>query len=224
MRMDDLKAVEAMLEDRFQRPSVRAALALKRLTDIVASILLIILLLPIFLISSLLVAVTSRGPVLFRHHRWGRGGELFECLKFRSMHVNGEHLVPKEKLTEKEKNGVLFKDRNDPRVTPIGSWLRKTSVDELPQLFNVLRGDMSLVGPRPLMVHMLEPFPELRRVRCKVRPGITGLWQIRAREDNTSVHSMIQHDLEYLMEFNLWLDCRILMATVPAVVRGAGAF
>jgi len=120
-------------------------------------------------------------------------------------------------------NGVLLKLKNDPRVTSIGKLLRRTSIDELPQLFNVLRGDMSIVGPRPLVLHMMEPFPEIRAVRSVIRPGLTGLWQTRCRANNTSVMDMIDHDAEYIATFSLWLDLKIILATPGELLRGTGA-
>jgi lipopolysaccharide/colanic/teichoic acid biosynthesis glycosyltransferase len=122
-----------------------------------------------------------------------------------------------------EREGVLSKSENDPRVTRVGKWLRRTSIDELPQLWNVFRGDMALVGPRPLLPFMLEPYPDLRRVRCAVRPGLTGLWQVSKREDNTSALSMAREDLEYVATRSVSGDVRIMARTVPAIVRGSGA-
>ena len=120
-------------------------------------------------------------------------------------------------------NTVMFKARNYPRVTKVGRVLRRFSLDELPQFWNVLKGDMSLVGPRPLVLHMMQPYPKIRRVRCMMRPGITGLWQIRDRVNNTNVITQMPHDMEYLLKFNILLDVRILLATLPAVLWGTGA-
>ena len=124
---------------------------------------------------------------------------------------------------ELNKAGVLAKSSNDRRVTRVGRLIRKTSIDELPQLLNVFKGEMSIVGPRPLMPHMLEPFPEFREVRGLVRPGITGLWQIRDRKNNTSATFMIPHDTEYIHRLSLLLDLQIVCATIPAVLRQEGA-
>jgi exopolysaccharide production protein ExoY len=126
-------------------------------------------------------------------------------------------------VSQSEQQGLLFKTRNDPRVTRVGALLRKTSIDELPQLLNVVRGEMSVVGPRPLVPHMLDPFPELRRIRSQVRPGITGLWQVSARHLNTSALQMAPYDLEYIKKFSLWLDLRILLKTPAAVLLAKGA-
>lgn len=199
----------------------RWQLRIKRLIDVVGSLVLMLVLLPLFLIAALLVGCTSPGGVIFAQKRWGLRERHFVCYKLRSMHINAD---PLEMGRQKGViSGELLKLRNDPRVTPFGSLIRKWSIDELPQLFNVLRGDMSLVGPRPLVLHMMAPYPEIRKWRCAVRPGITGLWQLRNRENNTSVLHMVRDDLEYIDKWSLSLDLRILIATLPAVLHGRGA-
>jgi exopolysaccharide production protein ExoY len=127
------------------------------------------------------------------------------------------------RVEELERQGVLAKSDSDPRVTRVGRFLRRTSIDELPQLWNVLRGDMSLVGPRPLLPFMLDPFPDLRAARCTVKPGITGLWQISSRDENTNAWSMADEDLAYIADRGVAQDMQILLRTVPAVLRGSGA-
>jgi len=221
--MHDLDRVEAELRERFAQPSIRVQLAIKRLVDIVGSLFLIMLLSPLLLLSAIAVRLTSPGPALFSGKRWGLNERQFLCFKFRSMRVDHSNVFSAAEVTEIEKKGTLLKFEKDPRVTPIGSFIRKASIDELPQLFNVLKGDMTLVGPRPLVLHMMQPYPKIRRVRCMMRPGITGLWQIRDRVNNTSVITQMPHDMEYLLRFNLLLDLRILLATLPAVVWGTGA-
>jgi lipopolysaccharide/colanic/teichoic acid biosynthesis glycosyltransferase len=139
------------------------------------------------------------------------------------MHVKQDSLVDSSAIRRMESRGILFKPKDDPRVTRLGALLRKTSIDELPQLFNVLTGDMSLVGPRPLMLHMLDPYPELRRARGLVRPGITGLWQVSARENNETALQMAHYDLAYIREFSLWNDLLIFLRTPAAVLFGRGA-
>lgn len=134
--------------------------------------------------------------------------------------VVGETVARVEEL---EEQGVLTKSDNAPRVTAIGKFLRRTSLDELPQLWNVLQGDMSLVGPRPLIPFMLKPYPELRAARCAVRPGITGLWQISKRDDNTNALSMAKEDLEYIATRSVLGNIGIMLRTVPAILRGSGA-
>jgi lipopolysaccharide/colanic/teichoic acid biosynthesis glycosyltransferase len=221
--MHDLDRVEAEVRQRLALPSIRIQLATKRLVDIAGSVVLIVLLSPLLLLSALAVRLTSRGPALFTGKRWGLNQRHFLCFKFRSMRVDHGDVFHAAEVTELEKKGTLLKFEKDPRVTPIGSFIRKASIDELPQLFNVLKGDMSLVGPRPLVLHMMQPYPKIRRVRCLMRPGITGLWQIRDRVNNTSVITQMPHDMEYLLKFNLLLDLRILLATLPAVLWGTGA-
>ena len=125
---------------------------------------------------------------------------------------------------EQSQQGVLLKLQNDPRVTWIGKIIRKSSIDELPQLFNVLQGDMSIIGPRPLVPFMLTHLPEFKEVRCKVRPGITGLWQIRDRKNNTSAEFMIEHDTEYIRDYSLLMDFKILISTPKAVLKADGAY
>jgi exopolysaccharide production protein ExoY len=204
-------------------PVFRSQLCLKRGFDIVASALLIVIFSPLLLMSMLAVRLSSKGPMIFSQLRWGLKQRHFTCLKIRSMYLN-QLDIPSPLYTSKiDRQGLLWKRKHDPRVTRIGAVLRRTSIDELPQLFNVLRGDMSIVGPRPLVLHMLDPFPEIRDVRCVVRPGITGLWQIRNRANNTSVMDMLADDSEYIASFNLLLDVKILLATPLVVLRGGGA-
>lgn len=221
--VDNIGPIEAEVLERFSRPWVRFQLALKRLVDIAGSFVLIVLLSPVLLLTAIAIKLTSAGPAVFAHKRWALGQEHFCCFKFRSMRVDKDKIFDRTAVKEIEKTGTLIKMKEDPRLTPIGSFIRKTSIDELPQLFNVLKGDMSLVGPRPLVLHMMQPYPTIRRVRCMVRPGVTGLWQIRERANNTSVIVMMPHDLDYLRNYSLWLDIRILLATLPAVLWGTGA-
>lgn len=221
--MQDLDRVEAEVRARFERTSIRLQLALKRLFDIVGSLFLIIALSPVLLATTLAIKLTSAGPIIFTHKRWALDQEHFMCMKFRSMRIDQDKVLNVKELEEMQKSGILFKMKKDPRLTAVGPFIRKTSIDELPQLFNVLKGDMSLVGPRPLVLHMMQPYPKIRRVRCMVRPGISGLWQIRERENNTSVIGMMPHDMDYLLNYSLWLDIKILLATLPAVLWGTGA-
>lgn len=198
-------------------------LTAKRILDTACAFCLLLALAPVLALAALAVRVSSPGPALFRQKRWGRHERHFYCWKFRTMYVDQDSRVPAGKVRELRAQGILLKPKNDPRVTPVGSFLRKTSLDELPQLFNVLMGEMSLVGPRPLMLHMLAPYPELRQARGQMRPGITGLWQISARESNETALQMARYDLGYIRSFSLWNDLRILLRT-PAVVffrRGA---
>lgn len=203
---------------------LRIELAIKRAFDIVFSLLLIIVLSPTLLLAAICVRLSSRGPVLFKQERWGWRERKFVCLKFRSMRVNQVGLIDPQTLSKATQSGVLVKHANDPRVTKAGAFLRKTSIDELPQLFNVLKGDMSFVGPRPLVLHMLDVYPELRKARSQVRPGITCIWQISARHQNSSALLMKSYDLEYIANFSLWLDLKILLRTPAAVLLTGSAY
>jgi exopolysaccharide biosynthesis polyprenyl glycosylphosphotransferase len=195
----------------------------KQLIDSVGSFVLLILLsLPLALIA-LLIRVTSPGPVLFRQMRSGLNGRPFTLYKFRTMVTNAEQLK-QELAALNEMSGPVFKVTNDPRVTPVGKVLRKYSLDELPQLYNVLLGDMSLVGPRPLPVDEVRRFDDLaHRRRLSVKPGITCLWQVSGRNNVTDFKEWVRLDLEYIDNWSLWLDVKILWRTLPAVLAATGA-
>src|SRR5215475_1164526 len=195
---------------------------LKRAFDLAVSFSLLVILSPILLAVAVLVKLTSPGPILFRQERVGFNKRRFLMNKFRTMVPNAEKLLPQlEKLNEA--TGPVFKIKNDPRITAVGRILRRTSLDELPQLFNVLSGDMSLVGPRPLPVRDYEGFNEdWQRRRFSVRPGITCLWQVNGRS-NIAFDQWMKLDLQYLDEWSIWLDMKILAQTIPAVVKGSGA-
>lgn len=200
-----------------------AAYALfKRGFDIVGSLLLLILTSPIWLTAALLVRTTSPGPVLFCQTRLGKGGQPFTCYKFRSMVDDAEHR--KLKLMHlNEVGGPVFKMRDDPRVTGVGKWLRKLSIDELPQLVNVIRGEMSLVGPRPSLPAEVAEFSPEQRLRLAVQPGITGLWQVSGRSQLTFEQWMML-DLEYIERRSVLFDAKILARTIPAVLIVRGAY
>jgi exopolysaccharide biosynthesis polyprenyl glycosylphosphotransferase len=194
----------------------------KRVVDIVFSLGLIILLLPLFLLTAALIKLTSPGPAFFVQKRLGLNKRHFGIYKFRTMVVDAEKRM-KEIEHLNEVSGPVFKIKNDPRITPLGRFLRKTSIDELPQLFNVLKGDMSLVGPRPLPIRDYEGFNEdWQRRRFSVRPGITCLWQIGGRS-SISFEKWMELDLQYIDKWSLKLDLEILVKTIPAVLRGSGA-
>ena len=195
----------------------------KRAIDIVGSGVALIVLSPVLAGAALLVRLTSKGPALFWQYRYGMDEERFRVVKFRTMVVDQGAVIDLVAVEAREEEGVLTKLEDDPRVTRVGKWLRRTSVDELPQLVNVLRGDMTLVGPRPLLPFMLDPYPHLRRQRCAVRPGLTGLWQVSQRDANTTALAMADDDLAYVEHRSLTMDLRILLRTLPAVVRGSGA-
>ncbi len=200
-------------------------LAVKRVIDIVISLTAIILLSPVLLLTALAVKLTSPGPVFFVQKRLGLNKRMFHIFKFRTMVVDAEQRL-KDIEHQNEANGPVFKIKKDPRITWVGAILRKTSIDELPQLFNVLKGEMSLVGPRPLQVRDYELFEtycqDWQRKRFSVRPGITCLWQIMGRS-STTFEKWMELDLQYIRTWSLWLDLQILAKTVPAVLRGSGA-
>jgi exopolysaccharide biosynthesis polyprenyl glycosylphosphotransferase len=194
----------------------------KRGLDIVVSAILLVLLAPLLLLVAILIKVTSPGPVLFTQNRVGYNKRRFKVYKFRTMTPGAEHKI-KELEHLNEVSGPVFKIKNDPRITPVGKLLRKTSIDELPQLFNVLKGDMSLVGPRPLPERDYEGFnQDWQRRRFSVRPGITCLWQINGRS-SIAFDKWMQLDLQYIDTWSLWLDLEILVRTIPAVLKGSGA-
>jgi exopolysaccharide biosynthesis polyprenyl glycosylphosphotransferase len=198
------------------------ALLVKRVLDIVISLSCIILFAPILLITAALIKLTSRGPIFFVQKRVGLNKRLISVYKFRTMVPNAEQKQAElEHLNEV--GGPVFKIKNDPRVTRIGKFLRKTSIDELPQLFNVLKGNMSLVGPRPLPVRDYRGFNrDWQRRRFSIRPGITCLWQINGRS-SVSFERWMELDLEYIDRWSVWLDLQILIRTIPAVLKGSGA-
>jgi exopolysaccharide biosynthesis polyprenyl glycosylphosphotransferase len=195
---------------------------IKRMLDITVSIFVILLFSPILIVAAIAIKLTSPGPIFFLQQRMGLNKRRFKILKFRTMVLNAEKLMPGLEK-HNEMSGPVFKIRNDPRITQAGRFLRKSSIDELPQLLNVLKGEMSLVGPRPLPVRDYEGFNEdWQRRRFSVKPGITCLWQINGRNGITFDQWMLL-DLQYMDEWSLWLDLKILARTVPAVLRGAGA-
>ncbi len=194
---------------------------LKRTIDIVATMLGLIVLSPLLALVATLVAATSRGPAVFTQERIGRDGKPFRLYKFRSMCVDAE-ARREELVAENDCDGVLFKLREDPRVTRIGRWLRRYSIDELPQLVNVLLGHMSLVGPRPPLPSEVEQYEQHVHRRLLVTPGITGLWQVSGRSD-LSWAETVRLDLYYVENWSVALDAEILWKTAFAVLRGSGA-
>lgn len=194
----------------------------KRLFDFVLTSILTIFALPFLIAIAISVKMDSKGPVLYCSHRYGRGGRKFFMYKFRSMVIDADKIQHKYKK-ENEVDGPIFKIKKDPRVTRVGKILRKYSLDELPQLLNVLKGDMSLVGPRPLPIDQIEKEDLKQLKRLEVRPGITGLWQIRGRSD-ISFRRLLRWDMWYINNWSLWLDLNILLQTIPVVLRGTGAY
>jgi exopolysaccharide biosynthesis polyprenyl glycosylphosphotransferase len=203
-------------------PRTRGARIAKRTVDVVLSSVGLVALAPVLLLLALVVKLTSRGPVLFVHKRCGLAGRRFRFYKFRTMVLDAE--ARKRELEHlNEMSGPAFKMKRDPRITRLGGWLRKLSLDELPQLWNVLRGDMSLVGPRPPTPDEVERYTPRQLQRLSVIPGITGLWQVSGRSDISDFERWIDLDLTYARSWSMWLDLRILLKTiiVVALVRGA---
>ncbi|MCA9470416.1 MAG: sugar transferase [Nitrospirales bacterium] len=198
------------------------AFVFKRIIDILVSLPLLVFLLPFFAIIGSLIKLSSKGPALFVQERIGRNKRKFRLYKFRTMVPDAEKML--ENLIHlNEVEGAAFKIEDDPRLTTLGRWLRKTSIDELPQLWNVLKGDMSLVGPRPLPVRDFEEFKEdWHRRRFSVPPGLTCLWQVNGRS-RLSFEKWMELDMQYIDQWTLWLDLKILLKTIPVVLRGTGA-
>ena len=226
----------ALYPDLMKHNSTRKPLlVLKRIIDIVGAGILTLLCLPLFVIIAMVVKCTSKGPILFKQARVGQYGQTFTFLKFRSMIVGNDHSVHKEYVTKLIAEGAavdgvngngqnVYKLTNDRRITPIGKFLRRTSLDELPQLFNVLWGDMSLVGPRPPIPYELAAYQVWHRRRVlEVKPGITGLWQVTGRS-RVKFDEMVRLDLRYATTWSPWLDLKIMALTPLAVIRGSGAY
>ena len=195
----------------------------KRLLDMAISSAALILLSPLLLLVMILVRAESKGSAIFKQKRIGLNGEPFTMLKFRSMSNNAESLRSQLECGNEMNNGVLFKIKKDPRITRVGAIIRKTSIDELPQLINVLRGDMSLVGPRPPLPSEVSLYSRSERIRLSVMPGITCLWQIAGRSD-IPFEQQVKLDVDYIERQSLSLDLIILIKTIPAVITARGAY
>ncbi|HET9994493.1 MAG TPA: sugar transferase [Candidatus Acidoferrum sp.] len=217
------------------RSRQRLPLGVKRVIDILGSAFLLLLLSPLLAIIAIAIKLTSKGPVIFRQERLGQFGSRFKCLKFRTMYANNDPKVHQEFVQQfiaGQSNGenadperpVVYKITNDARITPFGKFLRKTSLDEFPQFWNVFRGDMSLVGPRPSLPYEFEVYDIWHRRRVlEVKPGVTGLWQVSGRS-RTCFDDMVRLDLRYTKSWSIWLDLKILLATPRAVFKGDGAY
>ena len=201
------------MELKFEnKQNLRVYKICKRIIDIIGAGLGLILLSPIIAIVACAVKVTSKGPIFFSQKRVGKNGELFEMYKFRSMVVNAEEL--KENLEDQnEMSGPMFKIKDDPRVTKVGKFIRKTSIDELPQLWNILKGDMSLVGPRPSLPKEVEQFDNWMFKRLTVRPGLTCYWQVSGR-NNIDFEDWMKLDVKYVEERNIWIDIKLIFKTI----------
>lgn len=199
---------------------------LKRSFDIAGSLTGLVLLSPLFLMVALLVKLSDNGPIFYGHKRIGRGGRVFSCLKFRTMVPDGERVLAAYLAANPEANAEWIATRklkNDPRVTRVGQVLRKLSLDELPQILNILQGDMSLVGPRPVVRDELEIYGSAAVYYLKSRPGLTGLWQVSGRND-VSYDTRVAYDRHYVENWSLFQDIRIIFKTVPAVWMSRGSY
>ncbi len=217
----------------FREPLSDLQRFLKRASDILISGFAVIILSPVLVVISLMVKRDSRGPAMFRQERVGMDGRIFLCYKFRTMYADADETTHREAyrkniLGDAEANAgdenrpVFGKVKDDDRVTRTGKWLRRSSLDELPQLFNVLKGDMSIVGPRPPIMYEVEGYELWHRKRLDMKPGITGLWQVSGR-NRLTFDEMVRTDLYYIENWSLWLDLKIILLTLPAVWRGDGA-
>jgi lipopolysaccharide/colanic/teichoic acid biosynthesis glycosyltransferase len=196
-------------------------LGCKRLFDFLVSASLLVVLSPLFLILALAVKLNSSGPVFYRWKVVGKGGRPFTGYKFRSMCLNAD-LLKTQLETLNEMSGPVFKLTNDPRVTKVGSWMRRYSLDELPQLYSVLKGDMSLVGPRPPLVSEYARFTEYQKQKLAVKPGITCLWQVNGRNEVKDFDEWVKLDLDYIRLWSPMLDMQILLKTVSEIISGSG--
>jgi exopolysaccharide biosynthesis polyprenyl glycosylphosphotransferase len=202
---------------------VKGAYLVKRVFDIVVSSILMILLMPVFITVAVAIRLEDPGPILFKQRRVGRWGALFTMWKFRSMYTDAEDRKKELTAQNEMEGGVIFKMKDDPRVTKVGRVIRKTSIDELPQLWNVLKGDMSLVGPRPPVPREVDEYSLSDRRRLEVIPGITCIWQVSGRSD-IPFDQQVELDVQYIQSQSFWTDIKILLKTVPALLFGTGAY
>jgi undecaprenyl-phosphate galactose phosphotransferase len=203
--------------------TIGSSICFKRLMDIVLSFAAIILLMPLMLVTAILIKVTSEGPIIFSQARVGKYGRYFKFYKFRSMYVYAEEQRSELLKYNESGDGIIFKMKDDPRITPIGRILRRFSIDELPQLFNVLLGDMSLVGPRPPLPSEVQTYTLEERKRLNITPGITCLWQISGRSE-LPFYQQMELDKAYIASRSIWGDFLILLKTIPAILTGRGAW
>lgn len=197
--------------------------SIKRAMDIAGSLAAITAFSPIFIATATLIKLEDGGPIVFRQNRVGRGGRLFKMIKFRSMVPNADKLKDELLKQNQHDGGVTFKMKDDPRITKIGKYIRKYSIDELPQFFNVLFGEMSLVGPRPPVPREVAKYKAMHLRRLAVKPGITCLWQVGGRAE-IDFEGQVRLDLQYIASESVWNDVKILLKTVPAVLKGEGAY
>lgn len=205
------------------RLSLRFSMLLKRGVDIVGSACALLVFFPVLAAVAVLIKLEDGGPIFFRQNRVGKDGRLFRMFKIRSMHLDAEARKAKLAKHNQHQRSTTFKMRNDPRITRIGRWIRQYSVDEIPQFWNVLKGDMTLVGPRPAVPNEVVEYSATELRRLVVKPGITGLWQIGGRGD-IDFEGQVRLDLKYIRTEGFWANLRILFLTIPAVLLGRGAY
>ena len=198
--------------------------AIKRVIDIIGSLLGIIVFSPIMLVTAIAIKLESKGPVIFKQKRAGINGSTFMMYKFRSMCVDAEELKAKLQEQNEVKDGMMFKIKDDPRITKVGKFIRKTSIDELPQFFNVLFGSMSLVGTRPPTLDEVEKYERTHWRRMSIKPGITGMWQVSGRSQITDFDKIVELDTEYIDHWSIWLDFKIMFKTVLSLLQRKGAY
>jgi exopolysaccharide biosynthesis polyprenyl glycosylphosphotransferase len=201
---------------------INTTYAIKRIIDIIASGILLILLVPLFTFTVIAIKIDSSGPLFFAQVRVGKWGRHFKMYKFRSMYVNAE-AVKETLMNQNETTGVIFKIKKDPRITKVGTFIRKFSIDELPQLWNVFKGDMSLVGPRPPVPKEVSQYSAEHRRRLDVIPGLTCIWQVSGRSD-INFEGQVKLDVQYIYSQSIFTDIKILFLTIPAVLTGRGAY
>ncbi|GGI67227.1 exopolysaccharide biosynthesis polyprenyl glycosylphosphotransferase [Shewanella gelidii] len=219
----NIRAVKAIFTRRLQRANIAISQISKRILDICASALLLMLLSPLLCLITVLIRLESPGAALYSQQRAGKNNQAFTMWKFRSMYQDADHRLKKLQQNNEMKGGVLFKMKQDPRITRIGKFIRKASIDELPQLWNVLKGDMSLVGPRPALLSEVAQYETHQRQRLAVKPGITCIWQVSGRSD-IPFAQQVELDVEYIHQQSLKADVMLLIKTIPAVVLARGAY
>jgi len=198
--------------------------AVKRILDIIGSLVGIVLFSPVMLVTAIVIKLESKGPVIFKQNRAGLNGRIFKMYKFRSMCVDAEELKAKLQEQNEVKDGMMFKIKDDPRITKVGKFIRKTSIDELPQFFNVLFGDMSLVGTRPPTLDEVEKYERSHWRRMSIKPGITGMWQVSGRSQITDFDKIVELDTDYIDRWSIWLDIKIMLKTVFSLLKRKGAY
>ncbi len=206
-------------KNKFER---KGYLFIKRIFDIICSGIAIIILSPIMIITAIAIMIESPGNPIFVQDRVGRNGKIFKMYKFRSMCIDAEERL-KELKEKNEVDGPVFKMKNDPRITKVGRFIRKYSIDELMQLFNVFKGDMSVIGSRPALPKEVAEYDDLAKLRLKVKPGLSCYWQVMGRS-NLSFSEWMELDIKYINEMSFWTDIKIVLLTIPAIFKGDGAY